>query len=101
MPADPRENRWPADGARAKVGELSARVRNAPRELDEQHQAIAEHVDTVAKATKVATGSTALVAAVTAPTGLTAVGVARGLVSAPRIVTVAPIAGAEWRPLRR
>jgi hypothetical protein len=24
MPADPREKRWPADGAKAKVGELSA-----------------------------------------------------------------------------
>ena len=54
MPADPRENRSPADGAKAKVGELSAGVRNALRELDAQHRAIAEHVDTVAKATKLA-----------------------------------------------
>jgi hypothetical protein len=41
MPADPRENRSPADGAKAKVGELSAGVRNVLRELNEQHQAIA------------------------------------------------------------
>jgi hypothetical protein len=54
MPADPRENRSSADGAKAKVGELSAGVRNALREVDAQHQAIAEHVDTVAKATKLA-----------------------------------------------
>ena len=43
MPADPRGNRSPADGAKAKVGELSAGVRNALRELV-----------TVAKATKLA-----------------------------------------------
>jgi len=38
MPADPRENRSPADGAKAKVGELSGGVRNALLELDQQHQ---------------------------------------------------------------
>ena len=94
MPADRRENRSPADGAKAKVGELAAGVRNALRELDDQHQAIAEHVDAVANAAKVAAVLTALGAAVAAPTGLSAVGVALGLVSAPLIVSVAPIAGA-------
>ena len=38
MPAGPRENRSPADGANAKVGELSAGVGNDLRELDQQHQ---------------------------------------------------------------
>jgi len=88
------EHRLPRKGAKAKVAELSAGVRKALRDLDEQHEAIADHVDTVAKATKVAAGLTALGAAVAAPTGLTAVGVALGLVTAPFLVTVAPVAGA-------
>jgi hypothetical protein len=43
MPADPRENRSPADGAEAKVGELSAGVRNTVRELDERYRRRSDH----------------------------------------------------------
>lgn len=82
MPADLREKRSPADGATAKVGELSAGARSALRELDKQHHAFGEHVDVVVKATKVATRLSAPGAAVAAPTGLTDGGVALGLVSA-------------------
>ena len=48
MPADPRENPSPADGAKAKVGELSAGVRNALRELDVTVAPIAGAIASVA-----------------------------------------------------
>ena len=55
------------------------------------HNTIAEHADTTAKATRVAAAVAVAGATVAAPTGLGAVGVALGLVSAPAIVTIAPI----------
>ncbi len=69
-----------ADRAAAKI-----------RQLDQSHEEIADHADTVAKATRVAAGVAVTGAAIAAPTGLTAVGVALGVVSAPIITTVAPI----------
>lgn len=61
------------------------------RELDEKHATIADHADSVAKATRVAAGVAVVGAAVTAPTGLTAIGVTLGVVSAPVIATAAPV----------
>jgi hypothetical protein len=61
------------------------------RAVDRQHEKIADHADSVAKATKVAAGVAVAGAVVAAPTGLTAFGVALGVLSAPVIVTAAPI----------
>ncbi len=66
-----------------KVGEVG-------RTLNQKHREIADGADTVAKATKVAAGIAIAGAAVSAPTGLAAVGVALGMVSAPLVVTAAP-----------
>lgn len=62
----------------------------AAKAIDRHHEQIADHADTLAKASKVA-GTVAVAGAfVAAPTGLTAAGVALGLVSAPLIVSIAP-----------
>lgn len=55
------------------------------------HAKLAEVSGDIAKGTRVIAGVAAAGAAVAAPTGLTAVGVALGLTSAPLIVTAAPI----------
>jgi hypothetical protein len=55
------------------------------------HETIAEHADTTAKATRVAAAVAVAGATVAAPTGLGAVGVALGVISAPAIVSLAPI----------
>jgi hypothetical protein len=49
-----------------------------------------DHADTSAKASKLVAAVTLAGAAVAAPSGLTAVGVAVGIVSVPAIVTAAP-----------
>lgn len=59
--------------------------------FDRNHEKIADHADSIEKSLKVAAGLTVAGAIVAAPTGLTAVGVAVGLVSAPIIVTAAPL----------
>ncbi|MGQ2966478.1 hypothetical protein [Methylophilus sp.] len=59
--------------------------------LDRNHDKISDHADSIEKGVKVAAGLTIAGAIVAAPTGLTAVGVAVGLVSAPIIVTAAPL----------
>lgn len=62
----------------------------AAKAINRHHEKIADHADTLAKASKVA-GTVAVAGAfVAAPTGLTAAGVALGLVSAPLIVSIAP-----------
>ena len=67
-----------------KAGEVGRRI-------DKKHREIADGADTVAKASKVAAGIAVAGAAVSAPTGLAAVGVALGVVSTPLVVTAAPI----------
>lgn len=59
--------------------------------FDRNHEKIADHADSIEKSLKVAAGLTVAGAIVAAQTGLTAVGVAVGLVSAPIIVTAAPL----------
>jgi hypothetical protein len=73
------------------AGNALIHVRAGLRMVDQHHAQIADHADSLAKATRVAAGVAVVGAAVAAPTGLTAVGVAVGLVSAPFIVTAAPI----------
>jgi hypothetical protein len=76
----------------AKVGVSAVtQMKVRLRKVDENHEQLADHVDSVAKAARVATGVAAVGAAVAAPTGITAVGVAMGVVSAPLIVVAAPI----------
>jgi hypothetical protein len=55
------------------------------------HEKLVDVADTAAKATRVVAVAATAGAFVAAPTGLTAVGVSLGLVSAPFIVTAAPI----------
>ena len=55
------------------------------------HEKLADAADAASKATRVVAGAAAAGAFVAAPTGLTAIGVSLGLVSAPFIVTVAPV----------
>lgn len=73
------------------IGKLRSSITNLVRSADENHEKIADHVDSVAKATKVAAGVTLAGAALVAPTGITALAISAGIVSAPVIVTVAPI----------
>ena len=61
------------------------------RKVDQNRDQLADHADSLAKATRVAAGVAVVGAAVAAPTGLAAVGVAVGVVSAPLIVAAAPI----------
>lgn len=52
---------------------------------------LADLADTAAKGSRVVAGVAVVGAAIAAPTGLASVGVALGLVSAPFIVTAAPV----------
>jgi hypothetical protein len=74
-----------------KTGELSGKIADAVRKVGDNHAEIAEHVDTAAKATRVVAALATVGATVSAPTGLSAIGVAIGVVSPPVIVTAVPI----------
>jgi len=69
----------------------ASKTKHALAHVDANHERIAEHMDTAAKVTRVAAGVAVIGAAIAAPTGIAAVGVAVGLVTAPVIVTAAPI----------
>ena len=58
--------------------------------LVRRHKEVAEYSDTVSKALKVTAGISSIGACIAAPTGLTAVGVSLGIVSAPILVTATP-----------
>lgn len=76
----------------SQVGaDAAGRAKAGLRKLDENHEAVADHADSIAKVTRIAAGVTVAGAAVAAPTGLTAVGVALGIVGAPLVVTAAPV----------
>ena len=57
----------------------------------QKHEKVAEAADTAAKATRVIATAATFGALVAAPTGLSAIGVAVGVISAPAIDTAAPI----------
>ena len=84
-----------ARDASESASKISAELaRNASvklRQLGEEHEAVAEHADIVAKTTRVVAGVATAGAVVAAPTGLSAIGVAAGIASAPVIVTAAPV----------
>lgn len=61
------------------------------KKLDENRDKIADRAETASKAGKLIAAATMAGAAMAAPSGWTALGVAAGIVSAPAIVTVAPV----------
>ena len=76
----------------ADVGlNVKSRMKSAIEKADANHEALAEQIDTAAQVSRVAAGVTAAGALVVAPTGLTAVGVALGVASAPVLVSALPV----------
>lgn len=73
------------------LSEAGDKVLGLFRQADENREEIKDQLNTAAQATRVVATVAAAGAAVTAPTGLAAVGVSLGVVSAPVLVTAAPI----------
>jgi len=61
---------------------------------DDLHEKIAQKTEDVSMTVGIVAGASALVASISAPTGLSAIGVTLGIISPPLIVTVSPIIGA-------
>lgn len=70
---------------------LTASVIDKVKEADENHKEVADKVETVSMGLGITSGVVAAGATLVAPTGLSALGVAVGLTSAPLIVTAAPV----------
>lgn len=79
-----------ASGTKNIPGKVVAKV----RELDANHRDVADRIDTVSMGLGITSGVVSAGAVLAAPSGLSAIGVALGLTSAPLIVTAAPIVGA-------
>jgi len=79
-----------ASGTKNIPGKVVAKV----RELDANHKDVADRIDTVSMGLGITSGVVSAGAVLVAPSGLSAIGVALGLTSAPLIVTAAPIVGA-------
>lgn len=74
-----------------KVKALAGAAVTLVRKLDDNRDRVADHADSAAKAGRLVAAATVAGATVAAPTGLTALGVTMGVVSAPAIVTAAPV----------
>jgi len=68
--------------------------RSGSDKVEKNHKVVAEKIETAAMGLGLTSGIVAAGAHLVAPTGLSAVGVALGLVHAPLIVVAAPIVGA-------
>ncbi|WP_240931521.1 hypothetical protein [Azotobacter chroococcum] len=79
-----------ASGTKNIPGKVVAKV----KALDANHKDVADRIDTVSMGLGITSGVVSAGAVLAAPTGLSAIGVALGLTSAPLIVTAAPIVGA-------
>ncbi|WP_349572897.1 hypothetical protein [Azotobacter salinestris] len=79
-----------ASGTKNIPGKVVAKV----KALDASHKDVADKIDTVSMGLGITSGVVSAGAVLAAPTGLSAIGVALGLTSAPLIVTAAPIVGA-------
>gem|GEM_PF-851796 len=79
-----------ATGTKTISGKVVAKV----KEVDANHREVAGKIDTVSMGLGITSGVVTAGAALAAPTGLTAIGVALGLTSAPLIVTAAPLVSA-------
>ena len=74
-----------------KFKALTGTVVALVKKLDDNRDRVADHADTAAKTGRLVAAATMAGATVAAPTGLTALGVTVGVVSAPAIVTAAPV----------
>jgi hypothetical protein len=83
-----------AESATQGAKKLTDRVVDTVKAADANHKDVAEKVEAVSMGLGITSGAVAVGAALAAPTGLGAVGVALGVTSAPLIVTAAPIIGA-------
>lgn len=70
---------------------LSGRITEKIKKTDANHKELADKVEAVSMGLGITSGIVAAGAALAAPTGLSAVGVALGITSAPLIVTAAPV----------
>jgi hypothetical protein len=70
---------------------LASQFANIARKVDANHKEVADGIETVSMGLGITAGVTAAGAAIAAPTGLSAVGVALGVTSVPLIVTAAPV----------
>ncbi|MGX4640465.1 hypothetical protein [Massilia sp. SYSU DXS3249] len=83
-----------AQSATAGTQKLTSQFANISRKADANHKEVADGIETVSMGLGITAGVTAAGAAIAAPTGLSAVGVALGVTSAPLIVTAAPVIAA-------
>jgi len=79
-----------ASGTRSVSGKVAAKV----KEIDANHKEVAGKIDTVSMGLGITSGVVSAGAVLAAPSGLSAIGIALGLTSAPLIVTAAPIVSA-------
>lgn len=84
--------------ASAGTQKLTSQVVDLARRADANHKEVADTMETVSMGLGITAGVSAAGAAIAAPNGIGAVGVALGLTSAPLIVTAAPVLP---RPPRR
>lgn len=80
-----------ATASAIEAKKFTAGVMDKVKEADENHKKAADKVETVSMGLGITSGVVAAGAALAAPTGLSALGVAVGLTSAPLIVTAAPV----------
>lgn len=80
-----------ATSATIEAKKLTDRVIVKVKDADANHKEVADKVETVSMGLGITSGVVAAGAALAAPTGLSALGVALGITSAPLIVTVAPV----------
>ncbi len=83
-----------ASSATLEAKQFAGRVVDSVKAVDANHKDVAEKVETVSMGLGITSGVVAAGAALAAPSGLGAIGVALGVTSAPLIVTAAPIIGA-------
>ncbi|MCK6404167.1 MAG: hypothetical protein L6Q74_20035 [Sphaerotilus natans subsp. sulfidivorans] len=88
-----RQVRSISETALAETSKLTGQVIDKVKDVDLNHKAVADKVEAVSMGLGITSGVAAAGAAIAAPTGLSAVGVALGISSAPLIVTAAPILG--------
>jgi hypothetical protein len=83
-----------AQTATAGTQKLTSHFVDIARNTDANHKEVADGIETVSMGLGITAGITAAGAAIAAPTGLGAVGVALGVTSAPLIVAAAPVIAA-------
>ncbi|KDB50412.1 hypothetical protein X805_39980 [Sphaerotilus natans subsp. natans DSM 6575] len=89
-----RQVRSISETALAETSRLTGQVIDKVKEVDLSHKAVADKAEAVSMGLGITSGVAVAGAAIAAPTGLSAVGVALGITSAPLIVTAAPVLGA-------